>query len=123
MIGKNYNIFYLSWLNNSNTVLDLVRRFPDLQPVELKNSVAETLFECAELSTTPYFWVTSSLADYQRFNFNDYNEIGFEPYLQVFGSSTWFASKYYFEQLPTDSKYVDALPNLHFVNDNRIKSL
>jgi len=119
-----YRIFYIDWLNNSGTKswIDLTRRFPSVTRISPKDTIAETLRYCAENSDTAYFWVASSLVDYKNFHFKDYGEYGFEPYLQVFNSSTWFGSKEYFRHLDGDLKYVEAFPNLHFVKDSTLKA-
>jgi hypothetical protein len=120
MSGQRYNVFYIDWGNStsSRSIIDLLRRFPDLKQISLGDTVADTLRACANESETPYFWVTSSLADYTRFNFNDHNEYGLEPYLQVFGTGTWFGSKLYFDQQPLHHHYIDSFPDLHFAKSS-----
>ena len=116
--GKKYNFYFLDWKNKLANARyhELANRYPNVYRINLQDSLADTLRLCAKLSDHEYFWIVSSLTDYENFKFEDYNEIGLEPYVQVFGGNTWFAGRFGVNQLPTNILQIEALPNLHFVN-------
>ena len=116
--GKTYNFYFLDWKNKSSNARyqELFDQYPNVYRINHRDSLADTLRLCAQLSDSEYFWVVSSLTDYTNFNFEDYNELSLEPYVQVFGGNTWFAGRDAVAQLPTNISQIDALPNLHFVN-------
>lgn len=119
MNGKNYNynIYFLDWLNSESDerYFSLVQRYTNVYRIPVGVNLADTIRQIRHIATTDYFWVVSSLTDYSHFYFEDYNEYQFEPYMQVFGDNTWFAGKYYIDQIDPTNEYIESWPNLHFV--------
>lgn len=112
-----YNIYFVDWKNtqSEHRYKSLCLRYPNVYKINHGDMLADTIRGCALLSSSDFFWVVSSLTDYSNFRFEDYNEDGLEPYMQVFGENTWFCSKQHLRAVPANERYVDAFPDLHFV--------
>lgn len=117
MTGLPYNIYFLDYKNAQagQRYQDLTARYPNVYRVNLTDTLADTIRLLAKLSDRKYFWVVSSITDYSGFKFENYSELGLEPYLQVFGANTWFASKEHIQSVSEDLKYIEEFPNQHFV--------
>lgn len=116
---KDRNIYFLDWKNDLSyqRYQELSVRYKNVYRINLQDNIVDSLRLLAQLSDTEYFWVISSLTDYTNFDFDAYNEIGLEPYTQVFGANTWFTSKTVAGKI-SNEQYVEALPDLHFVNSD-----
>lgn len=123
--GRNYNIYFVDWKNSeSDSRYDALKsRYPNVYKVNMADSFARTVRACANLSDLNYFWVVSSITDYDNFRFEDYNEIGLEPYLQVFGANTWLVSKHHILQVDPTLDYIEAFPDQHFVKTDLITDI
>lgn len=120
--GKSYNIYFLDWKNTESQAryIALCERYSNVYKINMCNSLAETARVCAQLSDLEYFWMISSATDYTKFDFDQHNEVGLEPYHQVFGANTWFMNRAQCVQLdPTE--YIEAFPNLHFVKSELVE--
>ena len=117
---KYYNIYFLDWKNEESTARyhSLSVRYPNVYRINIIESLANTVRVCAQLSNLNYFWVVSSLTDYSSFNFEQYSEVGLEPYLQVFGANTWLVSKHHTNLTPAKYLYLDGFPDIHFTKTN-----
>lgn len=115
--GKIYNIYFLDYKNASaeQRYRDLAAKYPNVYRVNLLDTLADTIRVLALLSDRRYFWVVSSITDYQGFKFENYSEEGLEPYLQVFGANTWLANKEHIQSVPDTVKYIEGFPDQHFV--------
>lgn len=115
---RSYNIYFLDWKNAESTARyrALSARYPNVYRINISQNLANTVRVCAQLSNLNYFWVVSSLTDYSNFKFEQYSELGLEPYMQVFGAGTWLVSKHHTNLIPAEYEYLDGFPNLHFVN-------
>lgn len=118
--GRLYNIYFLDWKNAESTARyrALSARYPNVYRINIGKSLADTVRICARLSNINYFWVVSSLTDYSNFEFEQYNELGLEPYMQVLGANTWLVSKHHTNLIPGEYEYLEGFPNLHFVQTN-----
>ena len=118
-------IFYLDWGNVEAEAgyQGLCSRYPYVSRLPVATTLADSVRQCAIITDTEYFWVASSLTDYSNFNFEEYSEMGLEPYLQVFGHNTWLAGRHYIRKLPWDIEPIEAFPDLHFVESKTLKSL
>ena len=112
---RDYNIYFLDWKNaeSHDRYTRLSARYPNVHRINLQDYSADSARLLGQLSDHEYFWIVNSLTDYSNFRFEDYNEIGLEPYLQVFGSNTWFVGKH--TVADTVEKYIESFPNQHFV--------
>lgn len=117
---RNYNYYFLDWKNQESDerYRYLSSRLPNVYKVNLKNSIIKNIRALGNLSDLEYFWILSSITDYTNFDFNKYNEIGLEPYLQTFGANTYFCSRYFVNSIPADIQYHEAIPNQHFIKTN-----
>lgn len=116
MSGRNYNIYFLDWKNDSSE--DRYRQLADVYPnvykINMQDNLGDTLRLLGQMSDVEYFWVVSSLTDYSNFYFDEYSEKGYEPYTQVFGANTWLTSKTAMREIE-EGRFVEAFPKLHFV--------
>lgn len=114
---NNYNIYFLDYKNSSadQRYRDLTAKYPNVYRINLLDTLADTIRVLAKLSDRRYFWVTSSITDYHGFKFENYSEVGLEPYLQVFGANTWLVSKEHIQLVPDSFRYVNEFPDQHFV--------
>ena len=116
----NYDFYFIDWKNkeSDDRYRSLQTRYPNIYKINITDSLAKTIRICAELSDSLYCWVVSSLTNYDDFKFEDYNEVGVEPYTQVFGAETWLVNKTQISTVPTSYQYIESFPNLHFVETN-----
>ena len=120
---RHYNIYFLDWKNaNSHArYIDLAARYDNVYKVNMCDSLAGTIRLLAQLSDSEYFWVVSSTTDYTNFDFAAYNEIGLEPYHQVFRANTWLMCKFQFGAATDSIEYIEGLSNLHFVKSDLVE--
>lgn len=118
---KDYNIYFLDWKNNLSMerYQRLSQQYKNVYRINLQDNIVDSLKLLGQLSDLEYFWVTSSLTDYTNFKFENYNEIGLEPYTQVFGGNTWFTSKTVTARIAQE-QYIEALSDLHFVKSGLV---
>jgi hypothetical protein len=111
------NFYFVDWKNAESAARYncLAARYPNVYKINITDTLSDTIKICARLSDSLYFWVVSSLTNYDNFEFDNYNEVGCEPYTQVFGAETWFVNKTATLALSANYEYVEGFPNLHFV--------
>lgn len=114
---SHYNIYFLDWKNyeSHDRYIKLAARYSNVYKINMCNNLASTVRLLAQLSDSEYFWVVSSTTDYTKFDFAAHNEIGLEPYHQVFGANTWLMCRFRLGEVNESIEYMEAFPDLHFV--------
>lgn len=115
-VGALCNIYFLDWKNKSadDRYEHLLSRFSNVYRVELEDNLIDSIQSIGKYSNHEYFWIVSSLTDYSKFDFTQYNDSQCDLYTHVFGANTWLTSKSLLEK-SMDVPHIEALPNLHFV--------
>ena len=114
--GSPYSIYYIDWLDQHSTdqYSRLSKEFK-VQRVDLLDNMADTYRYCASISPTPWFFLLNGLTDYTDFDFNYVIDPSQDRYMHVFGSGTWLGSKDHALRVDPKIKYIEAFPDLHFV--------
>lgn len=116
-LGNPYNIYYVDWLDEfSTTQFEKLKQKARVRRVEMQETIADVYRLCADMSTTEYFMLLSGATDYTGFDFNYQMPEWETQYLHVLGASTWVGNKSHAKKCAPDLKYIEAFPDLHFVD-------
>ncbi len=106
----------------------LREQYPNIQKVRYANSMLETVRRCVTRARTRKFWIISSMNVYDDFDFAWHAEPWQSYMTHIFPSQwnkwsdTYLINRYEFERHSKWAKGIEEFPNLHFVNNQTVKS-
>jgi hypothetical protein len=116
-LGIAYDVFYIDCqTQSSQDQFNLLSTKCKVRKIDFLDTMADTYRYCAQVSTTEWFLLLDGATDYSNFDLNYEVDPWQTQYLHVLGYNTWFGSKHHAARVDQFEKYIEAFPDLHFVD-------
>ena len=129
--NSSIDIFYVdkSNLGAADRYEELCKKYKNITKIRFVKNIYETIKRASRKAKTARFWIVSSENDYTNFNFDWHSEPWQNYMLHVFGtehqkwSDTYLVNKDIFDDHTRWAKDITEIPDLNFVEDQKVKAL
>ena len=129
--GSNSPIFYVDKFNieSAKQFKELLKKHNNITKIRYVSSMIDTIKRISKKTDSLRFWVISSENDYTDFDFDWHPEIHQNYMFHVFGSEhqkwsdTYLVNKDVFDDHIRWCKNITDMPDLNFVEDQKVKSI
>jgi hypothetical protein len=129
--NSSIDIFYVdkSNMGADERYKELCKKYDNITRLRYVKSMYDTIKRASRKATTDRLWIISSENDYTDFNFDWHAEPWQDYMLHVFGtdeqkwSDTYLINKYVFDNQSQWCKELTDIPDLHFVEDQKVKAV